>query len=287
MNLCDINIRDPYILKDNDTYYMYGSRAYERWDSCTGLDVYVSKDLKEWSDPIEVFSKPEGFWADRDFWAPEVHKYKDEYYMFVTFYSLTRSRGTQILKSKNPTGPFVIHSDGPVTPNGWMCLDGTLYVENSTPYIIFCHEWVQVKDGEMWAMELSSDLSKGVGEPFLLFKASQLSGVKPPKADIKDSFVTDGPFMYKTSSGRLLMLWSSFSDEGYCEAISYSDNGSIKGKWTHDERMLFKKDGGHGMLFEDKEGRLKFILHSPNARLRERPVIYDLCEKNNSLYIQE
>ena len=125
MKLNDIHIRDPFILTDGDTYYMYGSRGKECWNVGLGLDVYTSKDLTEWSEPIEVFSKPDNFWADRDFWAPEVHKYKGEYYMFVTFFSPTRTRGTQILKSESPLGPFQPHSDGPVTPNDWMCLDGT------------------------------------------------------------------------------------------------------------------------------------------------------------------
>ncbi len=293
MELKDIHIRDPFILADGDTYYLYGSRGDEAWGVCTGLDVYKSKDLKEWSDPIEAFTKPDNFWSDKNYWAPEVYKYKGEYYMFVSFISDSRQRGTQILKSLSPEGPFLPHSDGPVTPAEWGCLDGTLYIENDTPYMVFCHEWVQVNDGEMCAIQLSDDLKTSVGEPFLLFKASQLPGVTPPptppskiRTAYDNCFVTDGPCLYKTANGRLLMLWSSFSNEGYCEAISYSDNGSIKGNWYHDERMLFKKDGGHGMAFHDLDGNLRFTLHSPNVRSLERPAIFYLEEKDDTLYVK-
>lgn len=293
MNLKDIHIRDPFILTDGDTYYLYGSRGDEAWGICTGLDVYKSKDLKEWSAPIEVFTRPENFWSDKNYWAPEVHKYNGAYYMLVSFFSDTRQRGTQILKSDSPEGPFLPYSDGPVTPADWSCLDGTLYIENDIPYMIFCHEWVQVNDGEMCAVQLSDDLKRSVGEPFLLFKASQLQGVISPcippskiRSTNENCFVTDGPYMYKTDGGRLIMLWSSFTKDGYCEAISYSDNGSIRGNWYHDERKLFKKDGGHGMIFRDFNGNLRFTLHNPNESPLERPAILYLEEKNNSLYVK-
>ena len=37
-----------------------------------------------------------------------------------------------------------------VTPDGWQSLDGTLYVDRSgKPWMVFCHEWLQVGDGQM------------------------------------------------------------------------------------------------------------------------------------------
>lgn len=284
MKANEINIRDPFVLLDDDIYYMYGTRGSECWEGKSyGLDVYVSKDLENWSEPVEVFTRPEDFWADRDFWAPEVHKYKGSYYMFVSFKCDGRCRGTQILKAESPMGPFLLHSDGPVTPPDWECLDGTLYVENDTPYMVFCHEWVQVKDGEMCAVELTKDLKAAVGEPVLLFKASE-----PAWAGVAaDRYVTDGPFLYKTAGGRLIMIWSSLTDS-YCEALSYSENGSLLGKWVHDERLLFAKDGGHGMFFHDLSGRMKFVCHQPNGpQYHERPIFMDIVEADGTLYAEE
>ena len=282
MRLEEIHIRDPFVVVENGTYYLYGSRGAELWDECTGLDVYVSTDLETWSEPIEVFTPPEGFWANMNFWAPEVHKYKDEYYMFVSFKSAERNRGTQILKASSPMGPFVEHSDGPLTPAEWSCLDGTLYVENGVPYMVFCHEWTQIDDGEICAMELTKDLKKAASSPKVLFRASEPSwsdGHEPGK------YVTDGPFLYRTKGGRLLMLWSSFSKKQYCEAISYSDNGSILGNWIHDDRLLFEKDGGHGMLFESLEKELMFTQHMPNNTPSERPCFFRVVEKDDTLFL--
>ena len=282
MKLQDIHIRDPFILLEGGRYYLYGSRGNETWGKATGLDVYESDDLVSWSGPSVVFTPPEGFWADMHFWAPEVHQYHGKFYMFVSFKSETACRGTQILVADTPKGPFTLHSDGPVTSRDWECLDGTLYIDrDGKPYMVFCHEWLQVKDGEMCAVRLSDDLKQAVGEPFLLFRASE------PDWALKDKteFVTDGPWMYRTASGKLLMLWSSSAANGYVEAIAYSDNGDVTGRWQHQKQLLFDQDGGHGMIFTSKEGKLFFILHNPNNSPMERPVILPLEERDGTLAV--
>lgn len=282
MKLQDIHIRDPFILLEGGRYYLYGSRGNEAWGKATGLDVYESDDLVSWSGPSVVFTPPEGFWADMHFWAPEVHQYHGKFYMFVSFKSETACRGTQILVADTPKGPFTLHSDGPVTPRDWECLDGTLYIDRDRkPYMVFCHEWLQVKDGEMCAVRLSDDLKQAVGEPFLLFRASE------PDWALKDKteFVTDGPWMYRTACGKLLMLWSSSAANGYVEAIAYSDNGDVTGRWQHQKQLLFDQDGGHGMIFTSKEGKLFFILHNPNNSPMERPVILPLEERDGTLAV--
>lgn len=279
MTFKDINIRDPFVLPDNGKYYLYGTRGETAWTVAHGLDVYVSDDLETWSEAHECFSVPENFWADKEIWAPEVHKYKEKYYMFVTMRSEERNRKTQILRSDSPMGPFLPFTDDAVTPAGWRCLDGTFYVaENGDPYIVFCREWQQVTDGEIHAMKLTPDLSSAEGEPILLFKASQ-----PHWADkTREMFVTDGPFMYRTECGRLLMIWSTFTPSGYVQAIAYSDNGEIDGNWLHED-LLFEKDGGHGMIFDDYNGVKHLILHSPNENPLERPVMFNLKEENGTL----
>lgn len=282
MEFCDINIRDPFVLKENGKYYLYGTRGETAWTRAEGLDVYVSDDLENWSEPHACFTVPEGFWANREVWAPEVHKYKGKYYMFVSLYSETRLRATQILKSETPMGPFLPFTDDAITPVGWQCLDGTFYVDkNGDPYIVFCHEWVQVKDGEIHAMKLTEDLTAAAGEPFLLFKASE-----PHWADkSRETFITDGPFMYRTESGRLLMIWSTFTQSGYVQAIAYSDNDEIDGNWIHEDPM-FDKDGGHGMIFEDYNGKKYLILHSPNENPLERPVLFEITEENGTIKLK-
>lgn len=279
MKFKDIHIRDPFVLPFEGKYYLYGTRGQTAWQTASGLDVYVSDDLETWSDAHECFSVPENFWADKEIWAPEVHFYNGKFYMFVSFRSEERDRATQILISDSPMGPFLPFTDDAITPVGWRCLDGTFYVDKcGNPYIVFCREWQQVKDGEIHAMKLTKDLTAADGEPIFLFKASQ-----PDWADkTRETFITDGPFMHRTQEGRLLMIWSTFTPKGYVQAIAYSDNGEIDGNWIH-EKPMFEENGGHGMIFEDFGGNQYLILHSPNENPYERPVLLRVTEENETL----
>lgn len=284
MKRTDINIRDPFVLVHDGKYYLYGTRGATCWGPATGFDVYVSEDMENWSEPIICFENDGTFWADRNYWAPEVHEYQGKFYMFASFKNPDVRRGTAILKADTPVGPFVPHSKGCITPADWECLDGTFYLSpKGTPYMVFCHEWVQAGDGEVCAIELTADLSAPAGEPRLLFHASDASWCKVMHhSSGVNGCVTDGPFMWRTSDGTLLCLWASFSEGGYTEAVAKSDNGDIDGTFTQID-PLFMDDGGHGMIFRALDGQLYLTLHSPNAHLEERPFFHKVKDVGDKL----
>ena len=267
-----INIRDPFVLVHGGKYWLYGTRGPTCWGPADGFDVYTGTDLVSWEGPSVCFRNDGSFWADRNYWAPEVHPWQGAFYMFASFKSESRRRGTAILRALSPAGPFLPWSDGPVTPPEWECLDGTFYVSrDGKPYTVFCHEWVQAGDGEVLAMPLTDDLKAAAGEPFLLFRGSDA----PWSREIRHSsgitgYVTDGPFLWRRDDGGLICLWSGFSEEGYAQGVAVSDNGEIDGHFTQAD-PLFRADGGHGMLFRTTEGKVLLALHSPNAHLQERP----------------
>ena len=76
----EINIRDPFVLTRNGQYYLYGTRGATCWGPADGFDVYVSRDLENWDGPFECFHNDGTFWADRNYWAPEVHEYHGKLY---------------------------------------------------------------------------------------------------------------------------------------------------------------------------------------------------------------
>lgn len=283
MKTDEINIRDPFVLLHNGKYYMYGTRGKECWaDQAYGLDVYVSEDLDEWSEPEEIFSRTPDFPYTMNYWAPEVHEYRGRFYMFVSFKAQGVCRGTSILVSDRPDGRFVPHSDGNITPPDWECLDGTLYVSpDGTPYMIFCHEWKQTVNGEICALQLKDDLKAAVGKPALLFHATDAEWVVRPAK----GYVTDGPFIYHLANGELMMIWSSFGSLGYAVGMAKARDGHIMEGWTQLEEPLFKEDGGHGMIFKTKEGRIMLALHTPNEKYKERPVFLELEEREARLSV--
>ena len=280
----DINIRDPFVLVHDGQYYLYGTRGATCWGKASGFDVYVGRDLEHWDGPHVCFENDGTFWADRNYWAPEVHAWQGAFYMFASFKNETRRRGTAILRAETPMGPFVPWSDGPVTPAEWECLDGTFHVDRQgRPYMVFCHEWVQAGDGTVCAVPLTGDLRAPAGGVNVLFHASETSWCRLMKhSSGMEGYVTDGPFLWRTSDGALTLLWASFSEGGYTEAQAVSESGEIDGPWRQVE-PLFWRDGGHGMVFRGLDGRLLLTLHSPNEHLMERAHFYPIEEKDGRL----
>lgn len=270
VHVSDLRIRDPFVvpIPEERTYYLYGTNCGNI--EGLGFAAYRSSDLEHWEGPFVVFRPPHDFWAQRDFWAPEVHRYRDRFYMFATFKANDGPRGTQVLVADSPLGPFEPLGDGPLTPPEWECLDGTLYVDgDGQPWMVFCHEWLQVHDGRMVAMPLSDDLSKPAGDPQVLFTASEAPWAH--KEENQRDFVTDGPFLYRPEPDRLVMLWSSFGVSGYAVGVADSTTGQITGPWKQRAKPLYAQNGGHPMLFRDFEGDLRMSLHAPNDSPEERP----------------
>jgi arabinan endo-1,5-alpha-L-arabinosidase len=280
-DIADIRIRDPFILTDaRNGRYLLVARIHRQ--GTMGWECFTSKDLRHWQAPVTVFTPPQGFWANRDFWAPEIHAYLGKYYLLGTVSSDHAKRGTQIFVADQPLGPYRPHSDGAVTPHDWMALDGTLYVENGHPWMVFCHEWVQIGDGTMNAIRLAKDLSRPIGEPIQLFRASEAPWCRPIKPG---KYVTDGPWVYRMGNGKQLMLWSSFSDKGYAVGIARSQSGSMKGPWKHDPRPLFE-GGGHCMVFRALDGKPMLVLHAPNKSPDERAKFFEIHEKSTDLHLE-
>lgn len=291
MKLSEINLRDPFILTYESKYYMYGSRVGTPYEGCTwgdqtGFDVYESSDMENWSEPKCVFEKNDGFWGEYHFWAPEVHFYNGKFYLIATFKAKGKCRGTHILVCDTPNGIFTPVSALPVTPLESECLDGTLYVDKKgVPHLVYCHEWLQIDNGTVCEVALADDLSRAISEPKVLWSAKDYPNVKAIRKN-GTGFVTDGPFFYRCENGDLVCIWSTHDkDTGYVELISKSSNGDIDGSWTLLDTPLFDKDGGHGMIFRDLTGNLRFVMHNPNTILLERPVITRLYDENGNLHI--
>lgn len=285
----ELHIRDPFVLPivAEQRYYLYGTSGPQAWAaSASGFDYYTSRDLQGWEGPLPAFRPPAGFWADRNFWAPEVHAYRGRYTLFGSFKAEGVCRGTQILAADSPQGPFLPISDGPVTPPDWECLDGTLFVDAAgQPWMVFCHEWVQVGDGEICALRLSDNLRSAIEPPHLLFRASEAPWVRAINSKNRKGYVTDGPWLHRLASGGLILLWSSFGTGGYTVGMARSASGDILGPWQQLPEPLYARDGGHCMVFRGFDGRLWLAFHQPNQSPDERPRFAPLSETQSSLAI--
>ena len=297
--LDSISMSDPFVFPDakTKTYYLTG----------TGGRLYKSTDLKMWTGPYKIIDLA-GTWMD-SLWvaAAEIHQFGDKYYLAGTWsdhttlieavprrYNVPRNQ-TQLLVSDNIEGPYkplVQDYDFCLGPEDWDIIDGTLYEENDTVHMVFVHEWTQIIDGTMDYFPLSKDLTHRTSEPITMFRASEASWSKEMNSISEATFgmkmpgwVTDGPQLFRTQTGKLGMLWSSWGEKRYAQGIAYSVSGSIKGPWVQEEGAFKEDNSGHGMLFTTFEGKRLFIIHHAENKGRRKPQLWEVDDSGDKLVL--
>ena len=311
--LDSIVLSDPCILADaaTQTYYMTG----------TGGLLWTSSDLQTWNGPRNVVEVDTASWMGPhpQIWAAELHHYRGKYYYFATFTnnaiiidtvagrSIPR-RACHVLVSDKPDGPYRPMHDTAYLPPFKPTLDGTLWVDtDGHPYMVYCHEWLQNLDGTMEKIRLTDDLTGSIGTGQLLFRASDapwsrdadITATSP--ADVRaavaptrhfradgslPNLVTDGPWLFRTQTGRLGMIWTSWVGTDYTMGVAYSESGTLDGPWRQEAEPITPPNYGHGMLFRDFQGRLLLSIHSHEVvrgRTVRHPHLFLMDDKGDRL----
>lgn len=268
--LDSIFLSDPFVLADRSTktYYMTG----------TGGLMWKSKDLATWDGPYNVVELDTTSWMGPRpmVWAAEIHPYGGRYYYFATFTNralvidtvmgnIIERRACHVLVSDKPDGPYRPISAADYLPADEPTLDGTFWVDtDGKPYLVFCHEWLQTRNGTVEKVQLTDDLSTTTGERTVLFKASDSPWSRENTGDRSHlpNMVTDGPWLFRTRKGKLGMLWSSWINDVYAQGVAYSQSGTLDGPWIQEPLPITPLGYGHGMTFRTFDGRTLMAVHS-------------------------
>jgi beta-xylosidase len=290
--LDSIRLSDPFILADKKTatYYMTG----------TGGRLWKSKDLKKWTGPYKIIQTDPASWMGPNpmVWAAELHAINGKYYDFATFTNkairvgnnLDR-RASHVLVSDKPDGPYVPMKDSIYLPADKLTLDATIWTDkDGKPYMVYCHEWLQNGNGTIEKIELRPDLSGTIGEGKILFLASDSPWSREKEKDGKDrpNKVTDGPWLFKTKTGKLGMLWTSWIYDVYTQGVAYSESGTLDGPWIQEKEPITPPNFGHGMLFRTFDGKLLMSLHSHksvNGRTVRIPHLFEVDDSGDKIAI--
>ena len=296
--LDSIRLSDPSILADKNTatYYMTG----------TGGMLWKSKDLRKWSGPYNVTkTDPKSWMGPRPMiWAAELHAYKGKFYYFATFTNrnviletvkenIINRRASHVLVSDNPDGPYVPMKDPTYLPEDKPTLDGTFWVDaDGKPYLIYCHEWLQNWNGTIEKIELKPDLSGTIGKRKILFFASDSpwSKERNEAGNIVPNKVTDGPYLFRTKTGKLGMIWTSWAFGDYTQGVAYSESGTLDGPWVQEKEPITPPNYGHGMLFRTLEGKLLMSVHSHNSvngRTVRIPCLFEVDDSGDKIVVGE
>ncbi len=190
-NPLPVKLGDPYVLYTNGTYYIYGT------GSSTGFPAYKSTDLVHWQSLGQVYTRDSlKSFGIGSFWAPEVYKVKDKFYMF--FSAQWRNNPTNELENfkigvavaDKPEGPFVDYSDKPVFDPGYPIIDANVFFDKDGRCYLYysrcCYKhaveselatmaknkgWFnEIEESWVYGVELKLDFTGVIGEPVLLLK---------------------------------------------------------------------------------------------------------------------
>ncbi len=294
--LDSIRLSDPFILADKktNTYYMTG----------TGGMLWKSNDLEKWTGPYKVVQTDSNSWMGPRpmIWAAELHYYENRYYYFATFTNrnikidsvkgnVIERRACHVLVSDKAEGPYLPMKDSVYLPGNRPTLDATLWIDkDKKPYMVYCWEWLQNWNGTVEKIELKKDFSGTAGEGKILFRAgdSPWSKEKDEQGNDKPNKVTDGPFLFKTQTGKLGMLWTSWIYDVYTQGVAYSASGTLDGPWIQEKEPITPPNYGHGMLFRTFKGKLLMALHShknANGRYIRIPRLFEVDDSGDKIIL--
>jgi hypothetical protein len=182
--------------------------------------------------------------------------------------------------------------DATYLPENKPTLDGTFWIDqNGKPYMVYCYEWLQNWNGTIEKIELKPDLSGSVGAGKVLFRASDSpwSREKDENGNVRPNKVTDGPYLFRTKTGRLGMIWTSWIYAVYTQGVAYSSSGTLDGPWLQEQDPITPPNFGHGMIFKTFQGKLLMAVHSHqdiNGHYRRIPHLFEVDDSGDKLVVR-
>ncbi len=259
---------DPYVLKYNGIYYLYGTGGND------GIKVYRSTNMVQWSAAVGATSgyalHKNNVWGEKWFWAPEVYYLNGKFYMFYS-----AEEHIAVATSDSPLGPFTqtevekkpFHADIKE-------IDTHLFIDdNGKKYLYF----VRFTNGnEIWVAELNDDL-RSIKESTLkkCIGTSQTweQSTLEPYAKSK---VNEGPFILK-HNGTYYLTYSANHYQNPNYGVGYATSTSPLGPWTKYSKnpILIGNDKikgvGHHSFVNVIDGCQYIVYHSHNNTTTVQP----------------
>lgn len=266
-NPLDVKFGDPYVLRANGKYYMYGTGGGAR----NGFAAYSSTDLVSWEHEGQVYyARNVNGWSDSTaawngaYWAPEVYEYKGKFYMF---YSAQWKQNPNkelenfrigVAVADSPTGPFIDLANHPVFDPGYPVIDANVLFDKSGKVYLYysrvCYKhpvesevatWARekgwfdtIEESWVYGVELKPDFSSVAGEPVLLLRPPVTMDDK--QAEWESRSVTSKEVNRRWTEGSVIfkeadtyyMMYSANYFGGKNYAVGYATSKNPLGPFT-------------------------------------------------------
>ncbi len=249
-----IQLADPTIFADNGTYYLYGTSAPD------GFKVYTSKDLRHWQVPAEAKNglalKMGDSWGTKGFWAPQVFKRNNKYYM-----AYTANEQLAIAEADSPLGPFKQKKLAQL-PAKTKEIDPFVFFDDDGKAYLY---HVRLIDGNrIYVAELNKDFKsmkeKTAREVIHAGEGWENRGKAPWP-------VSEGPTVVKID-GTYYLFYSCNDFRSPDYAVGVATSKSPMGPFQKmkepviSRRLIGANGTGHGDLFKDAQGNWEYVFHT-------------------------
>ena len=247
---------DPTIFLYNGIWYLYGTNGM---GADSGIKVFTSTDLRSWKVSATAnkngyaLVKPASF-GTSGFWAPQVWKYKDQFYM-----ASVANEQIAIAKSKSVTGPFL--GEKPIAFEQ-RNIDPFIFIEKGKKYLFH----VDISHGnKIYVAEINEDFSAIKPET----RKFCLAAVEPWET-VRDH-VVEGPTVLKHKNLYYLIYSANhFISPDY--AVGYATSTSVFGPWKKyagnpilSRRSTMQPGTGHGDIFFDRHNNMYYVFHTHHS----------------------
>jgi len=257
----EIIFADPTIFVEDGKYHLTGTKG---GDGAQGFAVLESFDLRSWTHPNGssgheqmILKKGDQTFGTKGFWAPQIFKADQTYYL-----TYTADEQTVLAASNALLGPFRQKEVGPIDGSA-KNIDSFVFKDDDGKYYLF---HVRFANGNyIWVAEF--DLRTGKIKPKTLTKCLNQTETWEATPNFESAPIMEGPTVVKLK-GKYYLFYSANHFRNIDYATGYAVSSSPFGPWVKYEgnpilhRSIAGENGsGHGDLFEGLDGQLFYIYH--------------------------
>lgn len=257
---------DPTIFMDTDsTYYLYGTGS----QSDKGFLVYHSNDLKTWEGPV---GRNGGFcltgetsFGTMGFWAPQVMKRNDTYYMFYT-----ANEQIAVAMASSPQGPFS-QNVKKMIEMPCKAIDPYVFIDSDGKAYLY---HVRLQNGNrIFVAEMTDDLMNVREET----ATECISATEEWENTQHVTWgVTEGPTVLHIGD-TYYMFYSANDFRNIDYAVGIATASSPYGPWIKSDYPVINRANigrygtGHGDIFKDAQGNWNYVFHTHNSLTEVSP----------------
>jgi beta-xylosidase len=258
----EIFFADPTIYVEGGRYYLTGTRG--NGGGPLGFAFLESKDLKTWTVPATandslgmILTKGDHTYGTKGFWAPQIFKTDDTYYL-----TYTADEQTVLVECKSLLGPYRQNRVRPID-GSQKNIDSYIFKDDDGNYYLYSVRFD--KGNYLWVAEF--DLKKGEIKAGTLKKCFSQTDPWEATPNYKSSPIMEGPTVFKLR-GKYYLFYSANHFMNIDYAVGYAVSNSPYGPWVKYKnnpiihRSIVGENGsGHGDFFEGLDGQLYYVYH--------------------------